>query len=91
MAQEVASDGISMRGSKESSSGCEGDRVSETSNSASSDHFHNSMSESINSDFHIDEISQAANKRLKQTPVDSTEKVSLFFFLLTISVFLSYG
>lgn len=91
MVQEVAFDGISMRGSKESSSGCEGDRVSESSNSASSEHFHNSMSESVNSDFHNDEISQAANKRLKQTPVDSTEKVSLFFFLLTISVFLSYG
>lgn len=84
MAQEVASDGISMRGSKESSSGCEGDRVSESSYSASSEHFHNSMSESINSDFHNDEISQAANKRLKQTPVDSTEKAQLAKTLLSL-------
>lgn len=71
MVQEVGFDGISMGGNRESGS--------ESSSSACSDQFHNSMHESINSGCHNDEISEAANKRLKETPIHSNEKVSIFF------------
>ncbi|XP_050382136.1 uncharacterized protein LOC126799062 isoform X2 [Argentina anserina] len=74
MIEEVGFDGISMRGSRESGS--------ESSSSACSDQFKNH--ESINSGSHNDEIIRAANKRLKETPIDSNEKAQLAQTLLSL-------
>ncbi|XP_062005366.1 uncharacterized protein LOC133722496 isoform X1 [Rosa rugosa] len=76
MLQEVGFDGISVTGNTESGS--------ESSSSACSEQFQNSMHESINSGCHYDEISQAANKRLKETPIDSNEKAQLAQTLLSL-------
>ncbi|XP_004304864.1 PREDICTED: uncharacterized protein LOC101299979 isoform X2 [Fragaria vesca subsp. vesca] len=76
MVQEVGFDGISMGGNRESGS--------ESSSSACSEQFQDSMHESINSGCHNDEISEAANKRLKETPIQSNEKAQLAQTLLSL-------